>query len=214
MKGSFLSFEAARVFVWKLKLKSQKEWKEWSKSGMRPPNIPSCPDRTYGDEFTNWPDWLGYKRRQALPGSMHPFTAARAFVRKLKLRSEKEWQEWSKSGMRPPSIPGNPHDTYGDEFTSFPDFLGYAPKRGASGGSRSSSSSRSSSTASTGQKSKKSIKREKRKHSPTSTTAPNTPSASIPQPSIKVKVEKTVKEEDIDNDDDSHHDQSRKRTRR
>ena len=76
-------FKAARAFVRKLKLESQKEWKEWCKSGMRPPNIPSNPYNVYGDEFTNWPDFLGYKRRQALPGntSMHPFKAARAFVR-------------------------------------------------------------------------------------------------------------------------------------
>ena len=75
---------------------------------------------------------------------MRPFMAARAFVWKLKLKSQKEGYEWSKSGMlRPPNIPGNPHKVYGDEFISFPNFLGYAPTRGA-GGSRSSSSLRSS----------------------------------------------------------------------
>ena len=64
---------------------------------------------------------------------MRPFKAARAFVRKLKLKSQKEWTEWCKSGMRPPNIPANPYKVYGDEFISFPDFLGYAPKRGAAG---------------------------------------------------------------------------------
>ena len=201
------------MFAWKLKLKGQKEWDEWRKSGMRPSNIPSNPDKTYGDEFTSYPDFLGYERRKAPPGStnMRPFKAARAFVRKLKLKSQKEWREWSKSGMRPTNIPSDPHKVYGDEFTSMPDLLGYAPKRGA-GGSRSSSasssSSSSSSAASTGPK-----KSKKRKHGPTTAGAPNTPSASIPRSSIKVKVEKTVKEEDTNNDDDSHHDHSRKRTR-
>ena len=54
---------------------------------------------------------------------MRPVKAARAFVWKLKLKSQKEWWEWSKSGMRPPNIPSNPPQVYGDEFISFPDFV-------------------------------------------------------------------------------------------
>ena len=42
-KGSYLSFSVARAIVWKLKLKSWKEWKVWSKSGQRPSNIPGSP---------------------------------------------------------------------------------------------------------------------------------------------------------------------------
>ena len=42
-KGSYLSFAAAREIVRKLKLKSQDEWRKWSKSGQRPSNIPSDP---------------------------------------------------------------------------------------------------------------------------------------------------------------------------
>ena len=106
---------------------------------------------------------------------MRPFKAARAFVRKLKLKSVKEWREWCKSGMRPANIPGNPNTMYGGEFISYPDFLGYAPKRGA-GGSRSSSassSSSSSSAASTGPK-----KSKKRKHGPT-TAASSGPTAVV-----------------------------------
>ena len=124
MKGNFLSFTAARAFVRTLKLKSWKEWREWSKSGMRPPNIPSAPDKVYGDEFISYPDFLGYTGRVGNT-SMRPFKAARAFARKLKLESEKEWREWCKSGMRPPNIPSHPDKTYGDEFISWPNFLGY-----------------------------------------------------------------------------------------
>ena len=42
-----LPFEEARAFVHALKLGSQKEWQEYSKSGKRPPNIPSSPWKTY-----------------------------------------------------------------------------------------------------------------------------------------------------------------------
>ena len=70
--GKMLEFEEARAKVQKAGLKSQAQWKRWSKSGQRPPNIPSNPHRMYekpraevavaaGQKFfVSWPDWLGY----------------------------------------------------------------------------------------------------------------------------------------------------------
>ena len=58
--SSMISFEEARVIARKLKLRSLKEWEEWRKSGLRPPGMPSAPDKTYrGDGWVSWPDWLG-----------------------------------------------------------------------------------------------------------------------------------------------------------
>ena len=194
MKDNFLSYTAARAFAWTLKLKSEKEWREWSKSGMRPSNIPSNSYKTHGDEFISWPDFLGYKGR-APPGSMRPFKAARVFARKLKLGSVKEWKEWCKSGMRPPNIPSNPYKVYGDEFISMPDFLGYAPTRGASGGSRSSSSSSSSATT---------ARKTKRKDAP-----PPKPSQSSRAPSTA----RSKKTKQTSNQTSANNTQSRKRAR-
>ena len=60
-QGGALAFEAARMFARTLKLGSREEWKEYNKSGKRPSNIPSNPDRTYRDAgWVSWPDWLGY----------------------------------------------------------------------------------------------------------------------------------------------------------
>jgi len=61
MKKEFLHFEKARELVQKLKLKNQKEWREFCNSGKRPENIPSGPSITYKDNggWTNWGDWLG-----------------------------------------------------------------------------------------------------------------------------------------------------------
>ena len=62
VKRVFLPFQKARAIVLKLGLKSVKEWKEWSKSGERPTNIPSHPDRVYRDKgWVSWPHWLGYE---------------------------------------------------------------------------------------------------------------------------------------------------------
>ena len=97
-KGNYLSFEVARAIVRNLKLKSKKEGCVWSKSGQRPSNIPGTPSRTYRDDgWISWPDWLG---KEGGRGAMLPFAVARAIVRKLKLKSHKEWVAWSKSGPR------------------------------------------------------------------------------------------------------------------
>ena len=70
---SFLPFKRARAIVRKLKLGSHKEWKEWSKSGERPNNIPGSPERAYRDAgWTSMPDWLGYERRHAKPKKLPP----------------------------------------------------------------------------------------------------------------------------------------------
>ena len=130
--GSFLSFEAARTFVRSLKLRSGKEWKEYSKNGKRPSNIPGSPQTVYRDAgWVSIPDWLGYgigkqqKKGMARGGALS-FEAARTFVRTLKLGSHKEWREYSKSGKRPSNIPGNPSTTYRDAgWISLPDWLGY-----------------------------------------------------------------------------------------
>ncbi len=60
---TFKPFEEAREFVRSLGLMSQAEWRGWAKSDLRPPSIPSTPDRQYHDQFENWRDWLGTEGR-------------------------------------------------------------------------------------------------------------------------------------------------------
>jgi len=51
-------WEAVRT-VQKLGLKSKVEYKEAYANGDIPENIPTAPDRTYGDDWTGWPSFLG-----------------------------------------------------------------------------------------------------------------------------------------------------------
>lgn len=54
-----------------------------------------------------------------------PYAEAKDFVRTLNLSNTTEWWTWSKSGQRPPDIPGNPRQ-YREEFTDWYDWLGNA----------------------------------------------------------------------------------------
>jgi hypothetical protein len=186
-KNSALSFAVGKAYVRKLKLRSVKEWKEWSKSGQRPSNIPGNPFQVYRDDgWISYPDWLGSEGGRAPPGSMLPFAAARAYVRKLKLRNNKEWLAWSKSGQRPSNIPSSPAKTYRDDgWVSMPDLLGY----GSAGGAAASRSSSSSSSATTAPKKKTKQKRKRRPATTHPSDLPPPPPPSTSSSTTTIKTE-------------------------
>ena len=53
--SKFLPFDEALDVAQALGLASAKEWKMWSKEGMRPPNVPSNPNATYKNG--GWQGW-------------------------------------------------------------------------------------------------------------------------------------------------------------
>jgi superfamily II DNA or RNA helicase len=116
------SYQEARAFVRKLGLQSAAEWREWSRSGKRPPDIPSAPDHTYAnDGWLNWFDWLGNAKPK------RPFVEARAFIRSLGLKSIREWKQYAASKELPFDIPARPQDAlaYGKEgWAGYDDWLG------------------------------------------------------------------------------------------
>ena len=126
-KGDFLPFEEARAAVRAIKLGSCEGWREWSKAGGRPSNIPSSPSEVYRDDgWISWPDWVGYEKKTV---PFLTFAAARAIMRKVNLGSDKAWRAWSKAGQRPSNIPDNPDRTYRDDgWISTADWLGYKVK--------------------------------------------------------------------------------------
>jgi hypothetical protein len=91
----FRDFESARKFVHKQKIKTQREWQEWSKSTKRPDDIPSNPQRTYkNDGWINWTDWLGTNNiaTQIQHNNFLLYKKARKFARSLNLKSAQEWR--------------------------------------------------------------------------------------------------------------------------
>jgi superfamily II DNA or RNA helicase len=128
LKRQWRSFTEAREYVRSLGLKKQKDFEEWSKSGSRPADIPGSPAKAYGALWQGWADFLGnggaQPRRISHAGAYRPFAEARAFIRQLGLRSQKDFAEWSQTNDRPADIPSNPYNAYGTEWTSWADWLG------------------------------------------------------------------------------------------
>jgi len=121
----FLPFEEAREYVRELGLKGAKEWFEFVKLGKCPDNIPKRPDGTYRNEFQGMTDWVGGAHVKFLTRSqLLLFEEAREYVRKLKLKSVKEWWTYCKSGKKPLTIPFAPYSAYKKEWDSFGDWLG------------------------------------------------------------------------------------------
>src|SRR5690606_21889899 len=101
----FLPFEQAKLFIHRLGFERKSEWNDWKAAGKRPAFIPSSPERTYrGKGWISWQDWIGF--------SFMPFTEARTYMRRLKLRNREDYWAWLKSGKRPKTIPYSPEKVY------------------------------------------------------------------------------------------------------
>ena len=120
------SFDAARELARTLKLTTQKSYEDWARENGRPLWMPVAPHKFY-DEFTSYPDFLGYdaapKKKRTNNANVMPFAEARIFMHQLDLKSQREFDAWSKTD-RPEFIPANPRDYY-QEWISTDDFLGY-----------------------------------------------------------------------------------------
>ena len=118
-------FEKARTFVQSLDLKGQAEWREYSKSGNRPDDIPSTPHKVYKDQgWVSWGDWLGSRHRK---GGWRLFEEAKGFAQGLGLKGCKEWNVFAKSNSRPDDIPSSPNRVYKDQgWQGIRDWLGTA----------------------------------------------------------------------------------------
>ena len=122
----YRSFKEARKFVRKLGIKSWTVWQKYCKSGRKPTDIPNALDDIYKKEWKGMGDFLGTGN---LSGKdMHkqykPFEKARKFARSLKLKSEKDWHTFCRSGKKPNNIPQWGSSTYKKDWKGWGDFLG------------------------------------------------------------------------------------------
>lgn len=115
-KKRILSFTVARKKVRLLKLKNQKEYlRYWNKNqkNRKHQNLPQDPKGKYKkDGWISYADWLGRKTFKKVP-----YVSARRIVRKLAIKTFKDWSEIRKrigEGYQgvDPRIPKNPYLFY------------------------------------------------------------------------------------------------------
>ncbi|MGB7956484.1 MAG: integrase repeat-containing protein [Candidatus Nitrosopolaris sp.] len=87
----FRPFDDARKFVHELGLKSLKAWTNYCKSGSKPADIPSNPNKTYGKDWKDWGNWLGSGNIAPQKRLYLKFEEGREFVQSLGLKSQAEW---------------------------------------------------------------------------------------------------------------------------
>jgi hypothetical protein len=125
--GRFLSFEDAKEFVKTLNIKNYKLWRKYVESGSKSSNMPSNPQSNYKNEWQGWGDFLGTKSYGWKKNtSFVTFEESQRFIRKIGIKSFREWTSWCKKGLKPKNIPFSPYTVYKSEWRGWKDFLGTA----------------------------------------------------------------------------------------
>ena len=133
---TFRSYEDARKFVHSLKLKNFREWGAYCRGELpnkkkRPLDIPTTPSRTHAD--SGWKgngDWLGTGYVANRLRKYRPFKQARAYIRSLDLKNQKEWKAFTRGRLHeklrfPDDIPSSPGIVYKNKgWKNMGDWLG------------------------------------------------------------------------------------------
>ena len=129
--GNWRLFENARDFVRKLKLKNAIEWQKFCKSKNKPFDIPVTPARIYENKWKGYGNWLGTGNVDLVGANRkwRPFKKACEFVKKLNIKSQREWKLYSqnklkKFKMKPIDIPTNPHVAYKNQWRGYDYWIG------------------------------------------------------------------------------------------
>ena len=121
----FRPFAEAREYVQSLGLKNVPEWREFYRTGKKPDDIPSTPEKVYEKEWKGMGDWLGTGTIAPSLKEYKPYLEAKEFVHKLGLKSYEEWLKYCASGEKPDDIPSNPNQVYENKWEGTPEWLGY-----------------------------------------------------------------------------------------
>ena len=109
----YLDFIKAKKFVRTLGIKRENEWILYCRSGAKPDNIPSKPERVYKNKgWCGIGDWLGTNRVANFNLVFLDFDKAKKFVHSLKLKTNLDWINYCKTGLKPNNIPVCPSQTY------------------------------------------------------------------------------------------------------
>jgi len=122
----YLTFNDSKIFIKKMNLKNQSEWRLYLKSNKKPLNISAHPERTYKNKgWVSWGDFLGTEYVANRNRVYRDFIEAKMFVKNLNLKNINEWSLYCKSNKFPKDIPSFPNQTYKNKgWISMADWLG------------------------------------------------------------------------------------------
>lgn len=127
-KVKYVPFEEARELIHRREFASRKEYWVWY-DREQPVWLPKYPHRGYKEQWVSWNDFLGTSNAFGNKGKLdrsvyRPYWDAVRFVQTLKLKTAKEYFQWARGGERPDDIPEQPVHAYGEQWTSWFDWLG------------------------------------------------------------------------------------------
>ena len=119
----YKSYNEAKKYAQSHKIKSMKQWYQHTKSKYFPKNIPVKVSNTYKNEWKGWGNFLGTGRVANQLKQYRSFIESKKYAKTHKIKSQKQWQQHTKSDKFPDDIPFNPRKVY-KEFVTMGDFLG------------------------------------------------------------------------------------------
>jgi len=117
----YRDFKKARTFVRSLGFQRQQDWLDYCKSGKKPKDIPSNPNKTYKNlGYINMGDWIGTGNIATNNREYVSYEEFKKFIRKNNIKSQSQWKlfvkEQKKLNNFPHNIPSNAFTTYADEW--------------------------------------------------------------------------------------------------
>lgn len=118
----YKNYKDAKLFVYKLGIKNQKEWAKYTKGELLnkpilPDDIPKDPYSIYKSEGYSLGDWLGTGKVATRKIKFKSYSAACKFVKSLNLKNHSEWIQYTKGKIPgkpklPNDIPASPYKAY------------------------------------------------------------------------------------------------------
>lgn len=128
--ANWRSYDDTKKYISALGIKTVKKWNEFSKSGERPPDIPSAPQNVY--KKIGWKSWAFFLETINFRGNFWDYKTAEIFVRQLGLTKEKDFRKFKQEHIKslppfPEKLPKNPDQYYkrfGKSDFTWGEFLG------------------------------------------------------------------------------------------
>ena len=125
----YLSYHECKEFAKKNNINTKNGWFKYTKSNTLPANIPSDPPKRYKDVWVTWGDFFDTGRIANQNREFLSYEEAIKFLAPLRLKTNRDYAEYCKSGNKPQNIPSSPQKTYKDKFISISIYLSVDSKR-------------------------------------------------------------------------------------